>query len=163
MNIHQELKTVLSKPSPVLRVYISKGRHDKRPLGIPIVEDRIILQAFRHIIEQIFEKDFSECSFGFRNDRCCHDAITQLNRLALERQRKSRSGLKLLLEPFRNFVPLVFKFGQLFRGHRAMQGLVVPGSHTILGGKPRTVARYGNIAELLPFKNVKSVLPILGG
>src|SRR3989338_6165512 len=74
-SIHQELKTAIYKPSPVLRVYIPKGRYDKRPLGISIVKDRVVQQAFRQIIEPVFEKDFSDNSFGFRPDRCCHDAI----------------------------------------------------------------------------------------
>ena len=40
-NIHKELKNDVYKPSPVLRVYIPKGRHEKRPLGIPIVKSLI--------------------------------------------------------------------------------------------------------------------------
>lgn len=89
MNIHKELKTTVYKPSPVLQVYIPKGKHDKRPLGIPIVKDRVVQQAFRQIIEPIFEKDFSDNSFGFRQNRSCHDAIKRLEQYKQEGIKKS--------------------------------------------------------------------------
>lgn len=84
LNIHKELKTDIYKPLPVLRVYIPKGKNDKRPLGIPIVKDRVVQQAFRQIIEPIFEENFSDNSFGFRPNRSCHGAIKRLEQYKQE-------------------------------------------------------------------------------
>lgn len=77
-HIHNRLKTEIYKPSPVLRVFIPKGRNQKRPLGIPTVSDRVVQQAFRKIIEPIFESSFSDNSFGFRPGRNCHQAIMRV-------------------------------------------------------------------------------------
>lgn len=102
MNIHKKLKTAIYKPTPVLRVYIQKDRKKKRPLGIPIVKDRIIQQAFRQIIEPIFEKDFSDNSFGFRPERCCHDAIERIEQY---KQEDYRYVLDADIEAFYDTIP----------------------------------------------------------
>ena len=81
MEIREELKTESYKPSPVLRCYIDKpGKSEKRPLGIPIIKDRVCQMAGKLVIEPIFETNFLECSHGFRPGRSAHDAIREIDR-----------------------------------------------------------------------------------
>ena len=76
-----KLKRKKYKPIPARRVYIPKGKNEKRPLGISALENKIVECGITWILESIYEQDFLNCSYGFRPNRNSHQALKELNDL----------------------------------------------------------------------------------
>jgi len=78
MELIQQLRDGKYKPNPVRRVEIPKEtKGEFRKLGVPTVVDRVFQQAVTQVLSPIYEKQFSENSFGFRPKRGAHDALKQ--------------------------------------------------------------------------------------
>ena len=65
-------------PLPVRRVHIPKGDGRTRPIGVPALEDKLVQQAVRMVLEPIYEAMFVGFSYGFRPRRSQHDALDAL-------------------------------------------------------------------------------------
>ena len=64
------------------RCWIEKpGKPERRPLGIPVIKDRLVQMTGKLVMEPIFETNFLPCSYGFRPDRDAPMAIREIERV----------------------------------------------------------------------------------
>jgi group II intron reverse transcriptase/maturase len=78
LELHDRLRRGKYRASPVLRKWIGKPDGDRRPLGLPTVEDKIVQGAVAEVLSSIYEGDFMGFSYGFRPGRNAHQALQAL-------------------------------------------------------------------------------------
>lgn len=66
------------RATPSKRIWIPKPDGRQRPIGIAVLEDKIVQQAVAWILNQIYEEDFMGFSYGFRPERSQHNALDAL-------------------------------------------------------------------------------------
>lgn len=74
-SIIQKMRDFSYQPHPAKRKYIPKANGKMRPLGVPSVDDKLIQEIVRLILESIYEPTFSDLSHGFRPNKSCHTAL----------------------------------------------------------------------------------------
>src|SRR6266481_3976702 len=77
-DLSYRLKRGAYRAKPVRRAYIDKNDGRKRPLGVPVLEDKIVQRATVEVLNAIYETDFMGFSYGFRPGRSQHNALDAL-------------------------------------------------------------------------------------
>ncbi|MCP4754055.1 MAG: hypothetical protein GY866_24485 [Proteobacteria bacterium] len=74
-DLHERVQSGRYKAMPSKRIWIPKADGRQRPIGIAVVEDKVVQQAVVTVLNQIYEVDFLGFSYGFRPKRSQHNAL----------------------------------------------------------------------------------------
>jgi RNA-directed DNA polymerase len=83
-DLHNRLRAMQWRHQPIRRVNIPKEKGKTRPIGISTVEDKLVQEVLREVLEAVYEPMFRDCSYGFRRGRSAHDALRALNRVLFQ-------------------------------------------------------------------------------
>lgn len=83
--LHDRLKSGRYRAQPLRRSYIPKQDGRLRPIGIPVLEDKIVQKAGVELLSAIYEQDFFKCSYGSRPGRGAHEALDEIGRVICQR------------------------------------------------------------------------------
>lgn len=85
-DLHDRLHRGAYRPKPSRRVFIPKADGRLRPLGVVVVEDKVVQAAVAAVLSTVWEQDFVGFSYGFRPGRSPHDALDALA-VAIKREK----------------------------------------------------------------------------
>lgn len=80
-DLSARLRRMGYRPKPSRLIHIPTATGGRRPIGIPCFEDRIVEDRLSRILQEIWEPEFLDCSFGFRPNRNAHQALARINHL----------------------------------------------------------------------------------
>ncbi len=86
-DLSARLRRMGYRPLPKRRSYMPKpGSSKGRPLGISVLEDKIVETAVKRVLEPIYEAVFEDSSYGYRPGRSQHDCLDELGK-AIQQKR----------------------------------------------------------------------------
>ena len=78
LDLSGRLRRGAYRAKPVKRTYVPKADGSQRPIGVPVLEDKIVQRATVEVLNNIYEADFKGFSYGFRPKRSQHNALDAL-------------------------------------------------------------------------------------
>ncbi len=78
-DLSERLKRGGYRAKPVRRVFIAKADGKQRPLGVPVLEDKIVQRAAVEVLNAIYETDFLDLSYGYRPGKGQHNCLDALH------------------------------------------------------------------------------------